>query len=153
MSGGSYNLCSTHAAWNRSTQTHARRRTALPAPGGSILSQNQEERIGEPICKLCGHHADNHLFRIEARGGPMCKKCPDRTCQDGPDGKAYRGEAVIPDLQLDLASAIARIEQIVALDDDDALRALLIARMRYDARRLRRHLTPEWTAKLEEAAT
>jgi len=122
------------------------------------LSQNQEERIGEPVCKLCGHHADSHLFRIEARGGPMCKKCPDRTCQDlitwlraqGDDDE--RGEAVIPDLQLDLASAIARIEQIVALDDDDALRALLIARLRYDALRLRRHLTPEWTAKLEEAA-
>jgi hypothetical protein len=56
------------------------------------------------------------------------------------------------DLQLDLASAIARIEQIVDLDDDDALRALLIARLRYDAHRLRRHLTSEWAAKLDEAA-
>lgn len=44
----------------------------------------------EPICKLCGHHADSHRFRLDDHGGPICVKCPDRTCQDGADGVAYR---------------------------------------------------------------
>lgn len=44
----------------------------------------------EPICKICGHHGDHHRFRSDADGGIVCARCPDRVCQDGPDGKTYR---------------------------------------------------------------
>lgn len=53
------------------------------------------------------------------------------------------------DLQLDLATAIARIEQIGGLPADSALRELLILRLATcDAPRLSRHLTEQTKAML-----
>jgi len=38
------------------------------------------------ICKICGHHGDDHFFRQPV----MCTKCSDQDCQDGPDGETHR---------------------------------------------------------------
>lgn len=49
------------------------------------------------------------------------------------------------DIQLDIATAVARIEQALALPEGDALRWHLLDRLlTCDAPRLRRHLSPEW---------
>lgn len=53
-------------------------------------------------------------------------------------------------LQLDIATAVARIEQALALPEDDALRCHLLDRLlTCDAPRLRRHLSPEWVKRLD----
>jgi len=41
------------------------------------------------ICKVCGHHGDGHWFADPI----VCVKCPDRVCQDGPDGQSYRSQS------------------------------------------------------------
>jgi hypothetical protein len=41
----------------------------------------------EVICEVCGHDADHHRFAIPI---PLCARCPDRICQNGPDGEHYR---------------------------------------------------------------
>lgn len=53
------------------------------------------------------------------------------------------------DLQLDIASAIARIEQAYA-ERGTPLGEFLLERLQADARRLRGHLTPEWRSRLED---
>jgi hypothetical protein len=56
-------------------------------------------------------------------------------------------------VQLDIASTIARIEQLAAEPADSPLRELLIMRLATcDAPRLRRLLTPEMLGQLAEAA-
>ena len=58
----------------------------------------------------------------------------------------------LPLIQLDLATAIARIEQIATLPEGDSLREFLLDRLiRCDAPRLREHLTVEATAALARA--
>jgi hypothetical protein len=44
----------------------------------------------QPTCVVCGHGGDDHRF-----GEPIvCTSCPDRTCQNGPDGEQYRREVL-----------------------------------------------------------
>jgi hypothetical protein len=44
---------------------------------------------GNPTCKLCGHEGDDHTVQ-DGGSTVVCGKCPDRLCQDGADGEAYR---------------------------------------------------------------
>jgi len=39
-------------------------------------------------CKICGHDMLSHFYAPEV----VCQKCPNSLCQNGIDGKKFRGE-------------------------------------------------------------
>ena len=78
--------------------------------------------MSDPRCTLCGHYGSAHHFASPV----VCRRCPDRVCQDGEDGAALRRETGGPvpavglpgDRDIGDPALVARVDRWVAEVED-----------------------------------